>query len=77
MTNMENIILGKRYPLSFSQKPEKREKGAGNSSVEEDSALTTFQYVFKPSSIDINKPGSFTVSDSNEVIVALPTLGMY
>jgi hypothetical protein len=59
---MENITLGKRYPLSIL-----------SSSQSEKVGLTTFQYVFKPSSIDTNKPGICKISDSNEVVIDLPT----
>lgn len=58
---MESITFGKRYSLTSSR------------SASEEKELATFQYVFKPSSIDNNKPGSLSISESNEVVIALPT----
>mmetsp|Transcript_36203 Transcript_36203/g.34239 ORF Transcript_36203/g.34239 Transcript_36203/m.34239 type:complete len:294 (+) Transcript_36203:221-1102(+) len=58
-----SVVFGKRYPLVIG------------SSSGESTALTTLQYVFKPSSIDSDKPGRFALSDSNEAIIALPTVG--
>lgn len=57
------IVFGKRYPLVI------------DSSSGESTRLTTLQYVFKPSSIDTKKPGSFNLSDSNEANIVLPTVG--
>ena len=58
---MESITFGKRYSLTSGR------------SASEEKELATFQYVFKPSSIDNNKPGSLSISESNEVVIALPT----
>jgi hypothetical protein len=58
-----SVVFGKRYPFVIS------------SSSGEPTTLTTLQYVFKPSSIDSDKPGRFALSDSNEAIIALPTVG--
>ena len=58
---MESITFGKRYPLISSR------------SSSEEKALATFQYVFKPSSIDKSKAGSLSISETNEVVIALPT----
>lgn len=57
------IVFGKRYPLVI------------DSSSGKSTRLTTLQYVFKPSSIDSKKPGSFNLSDSNEANIVLPTVG--
>ena len=58
---MESITFGKRYPLISSR------------SSTEEKALATFQYVFKPSSIDKDSAGSLSISETNEVVIALPT----
>ena len=65
---MEKIVFGKRYQLSSFSPCD------GAASTDEVESLTTLQYVFKPSSIDPNKPGSLSISDSGEVLVDLPTL---
>ena len=67
---MDQIIFGKRYQLS-SFAPITCDSTASADEVE---SLTTLQYVFKPSSIDPNMPGSLSISDSGEVLVDLPTL---
>ena len=68
---MEGIVIGKRYSLSFKNK-------ATDPSLETENAVTSLQYVFKPSSIDVERPGTVTVSDTNEVLISLPTLdGVY
>ena len=66
---MDGVVLGKRYPLHSLL------KRSGDYSVPtEDAILTTLQYIFKPSSVDVNRSGSLALSESNEVLITLPIL---
>lgn len=62
-------MFGKRYPLrSFQKSP------SDFSLQKQDTILTTLQYIFKPSSVDIGRCGTLAISESNEVHIALPIL---
>jgi RNA polymerase II transcription elongation factor len=64
---MEQITLGKRYPLSSLLH-------GSSLSRQTNGELTTLQYVFKPSSVDPNQIGSLRISATNEALIALPTI---
>ena len=66
---MEGIVFGKRYPLKSSISGHH-----GSLSRTQSTAVTTLQYVFKPSSVDDDRSGSLSISDTNEVLISLPVL---